>query len=88
MNNERRKEIKLAISLLEAVKDKLADAQNIVETERDGEREYYDNMPENLQQGDRGQAADAAADALGEVFDALDGLDVDDLITKLNEAEA
>ncbi|MGI4873420.1 MAG: hypothetical protein ACRYFX_19855 [Janthinobacterium lividum] len=37
----------------------------------DEEQEYYDNMPEALQQGERGTASDDALTALREASDAL-----------------
>lgn len=64
MNKQRREEISNLISEIEGLKDK---AEQIASEER----EYYDNMPENMQQGDKGQAADEAAGYLEEVSDSL-----------------
>lgn len=64
MNNTQRKRLtKLTeeaselLSLLTALSEEL---QNTA----DEEREKYDNVPESLQNGERGQAYEAAADAL------------------------
>ena len=50
MNNDRRKAISQIIAALEGI---LSDAENI----RDDEWEYYDNMPEFIQSGDKGAVA-------------------------------
>lgn len=57
MNNDRRKEINKAISLLQ-------EAMSILEATHSEEQEYYDNMPENLQSSERGESAEMAADNL------------------------
>jgi hypothetical protein len=63
MNRERRK--RLAALKLDEVKAEL-------ESIRDEEQEAYDNMPESLQDGERGEAMAAIVDALEEVVSALD----------------
>lgn len=72
MNKERRKELEKARSLLD-------EAQAIIEQARDEETEYYENMPESLQSGDKGQAAEAASEYLSsaaeQVGEALENLD-------------
>ncbi len=68
MNKDRRKQIDEAIAHLEAAKELLTTAEN-------EEQEYYDNMPENMQGGDKGQAAESAAsylsDAVSSIEDAI-----------------
>jgi hypothetical protein len=53
MNNDRRKEINKAVALLQ-------EALNILETARDEESDTFNNMPENLQNSERGQKAEEA----------------------------
>jgi hypothetical protein len=65
MNNDRRKEINRAVSLLQ-------EALAILETARDDEQDYYDNMPENLQNSDRGQMAEQAVSNLEESCSSLE----------------
>lgn len=65
MNKERRKQIATAVELLEQ-------AAVILEECYEAEQEYYDNMPESLQQGDKGQTAEDAAIALSEAKDACE----------------
>ena len=87
MNNARRKQIDEAISLLEAARTNLEAARDAVETIKSDEEEYKDNLPENLQNSEKAQNAETAVSNLEEVHEALD-IDIDDLITKLNEAQA
>ncbi len=87
MNAARRKIIDQIIALLEEIKPKLEDAKSMTETLADEEREAYDNMPEGLQRSEKGEASDNAATQLEEVKDALE-IDIDDLISKLNDAQA
>jgi len=74
MNKERRKQLSKAIDLL-------AEARDIIETAAAEERDYYDNMPESLQSGDKGQRADEVASSLEEMDSALD-----DLTSQLSDA--
>jgi len=64
MNKQRRAELdKIVLKLEEAKAD--------IETIRDEEQEAYDNMPENLQMSDRGDAAQGRVDALDYAVDAF-----------------
>jgi len=74
MNNQRRKEI-------EAVLNELADLRSRVETLQNEEQDAFDNMPEGLQQSERGQASENAANALDNALSAFDDID-----SSLNEA--
>lgn len=101
MNAIRRKQIAAAIAQVSALSliaqdllGKLADARDAVEQIRDEEQESFDNMPECLQEADRGQQAQAGLDQLDEAFSDLEALhdsiettDLDDVITKLEEAK-
>ena len=57
MNKDRRKQIDEAGSVLQ-------DALALIEQIRDDEQESFDNMPESLQQSDRGTASEAAIEEL------------------------
>lgn len=74
MNKERRASLNKAIGLLQEAKDIVAQC-------RDEEQEFYDNMPENMQSGEKGEKATATADTLSEVDDLLD-----DAVGKIEEA--
>lgn len=67
MNKARRKEIEKAVALLE-------EAKALLEPAAEGEREFYDNMPEGLQAGDKGSTADEAAGHLEEAVSSLDDI--------------
>lgn len=64
MNNARRKKI-------EEAKVFLQQAVNLLEGVRDQEQEAYDNMPESFQEGDKGDAAQTAINALESALDDL-----------------
>jgi len=87
MNTARRKEIARIIDLIAKIKDDFEDARDSVETVASEERDYYDNMSPNLQGGDKGTAANDAADDLDEAHRALSDLDLDDVITRLDNAK-
>jgi hypothetical protein len=70
VNNARRKVIKEAIEALRKLD--FEDVKQTVETIKDEEQEYFDNMPENMQGGDKGQAAEQATSALEEAFSYLE----------------
>ena len=56
MNKERRKALKEAIDELEEAKAKIESAREIVEYCMDEEEEAYDNLPESMQEGEKGDA--------------------------------
>lgn len=62
MNKNRRSE-------LEKIKSRLEDILQDLETLKGEEEEYIDNMPENLQESERAQAAQAAFDEIDEATD-------------------
>lgn len=72
MNNDRRKRILEVIDKLEQELEKL-------EFVREEEIEAHDNLPESLQESDRGEAMQEAIDAMEEAYeyirDAVDRLE-------------
>jgi NADPH-dependent glutamate synthase beta subunit-like oxidoreductase len=64
MNDQRRK----GLSMLAA---KIQDVYDAVETLRDDEQEYLDNMPEGIREGDKGDKSQEAIDYLDSAVDAL-----------------
>ena len=72
MNNTRRKSIKKIYDLLE-------EAMQEIEALQEEEQDALDNLPESLQEGERGQAMQEAADnlesAASSVQEALDYLE-------------
>ena len=100
MNATRRKTLSQVIDQIEALKSLMetvkADIESIKETidsERDDEQEAFDNLPEGLQQAERGQEMeqaveylDNASTTLSDLFDAIDGVDFDDTIRSIDDA--
>lgn len=86
MNNDRRKRIARAVSLLQGLTEAFDEAKGLIEELKDEEQEAFDNMPEGLQQGERGQQTEQAANYLTEAFDALEELSLDDVISNLENA--
>lgn len=54
-----------------AIKEKLQTLTNELETLQEQEQEAFDNMPEGLQMGERGQKSEDAANALGDCISNL-----------------
>lgn len=67
MNARRRKELDRAIGLAQ-------EAMDIVENAAGEEREYVENMPENLQLSDKWADAESVADELDDILGELDEL--------------
>jgi len=55
MNDARRKTLKEIVTRIEAVKELLDSIRDDISSVQDEEQESYDNMPEGLQQADRGE---------------------------------
>lgn len=64
MNNDRRARIQALI-------DKLEDIKEDIDFIKDEEQGYYDNMPESIQAGERGDKAQEAIDNLESTLDYL-----------------
>jgi hypothetical protein len=50
----------------------IADIRSELESLRDEEQDYFDNMPESFQQGDKGQRAEAAVFSMEEAISQLE----------------
>lgn len=95
MNQQQRKTLSNAIQALGAFTDAehclekghvavlnaVEDAKSVFQEIADEEREKFDNMPEGLQQGDKAQAMEEAADALENAVSDLDNVDLSEHIT-------
>lgn len=67
MNNQRRKEItKLQVAV--------AELHETATALYDEEEEYYENMPESIQAGEKGEASERAKEALEEAVTGLDDI--------------
>lgn len=70
MNKARRIEIARAVAMIE-------EAKEILGTCSAEEQEYYDNMPESLQGGSKGDLAQANVAVLDDAVSALENVDLD-----------
>lgn len=57
---------------LTKIRTAIEDAKGNLETCRDEEQDYYDGMPQNFQDGDKGYMAQIAVDRMSEAADSLD----------------
>ena len=64
MNKARRAKINNVKTELEGLSER-------IESIRDDEQDYYDNIPENLQDSERASASEAAIDALESAIDSI-----------------
>ncbi|AJD82982.1 hypothetical protein PJWF_00089 [Achromobacter phage JWF] len=73
MNKDRRKQLEALRERIEALK---ASAEELKDELESGpladEQDAFDNMPESIQDGEKGQKAQAAVDSMREAVDALD----------------
>lgn len=91
MNVQRRKAIEAVQKIITTLQDEMetlaSKAQNAVdelESIKEEEQEYYDNMPENMQNGDKGSTAQSAIDSLDSAIEYL--AEVQDFADKFSEA--
>jgi hypothetical protein len=72
MNAERRKALAGIIAELEEARSMIENARDQLDTLQSEERDAFDALPESLQGAERGQAMEAAADAMQEGYDEAD----------------
>lgn len=63
---------KLRREAIAAIAEKLEELKSDIETLKDEEGEYYDNMPESLQGSEKGEKAEAAVSAFESAMDSID----------------
>jgi len=86
MNAQRRKALADLMDRLTPLAATITDIKDALETIRDEEQESFDNMPEGLQQGDRGQAMEEAISTLDSAIDDLENFDIDNIVSSIDEA--
>ena len=74
MNKQRRKELREACTLLCSAQESIERAKEVVDGVRDYEEESYENLPESLQESDRGQDIYDNVDELDSVVSELDSI--------------
>lgn len=96
MNNQRRRDIATLVQKLRSLKEDTGDLLDafdvggLVEDSddlRSQETEYFDNMPESLQSGEKGEAASVAIDHLDTACESLEEFqtEITDLLDRLDE---
>ena len=86
MNKDRRKEIAALASRVQEIAELIDSLKSDLENVRDEEQDYFDNMPENMQDGDRGTRAQDALNGLDDALSALDDFDGDTITGSLDTA--
>ena len=87
MNNERRKQLKAIAKQLGTIADNLEDQQILLEQVYDDESEAFDNMPESLQESERGIEMEKGIGTLEEQKDDLANManDLREMISTLQD---
>lgn len=75
MNKQRRKAIEHFRKRLDGLKLAPEELRSDIEALRDEEQEYYDNMPQSFQDGEKGQGAEAAVSSFDEALSAMDEIE-------------
>lgn len=90
MNNNRRKQIEILIRELNKLEELADGIKQDIEAIKDEEQEYRDNMPENLQDGEKAQVSDSAIESLEECDSSMDEVltGIQSTIESLNQATA
>ena len=71
MNQDRRAKIEAAVEELRSALETMQELHATLESLKNEEQEAFDNLPEGLQQADRGQSMEAIASALDDAVDTL-----------------
>lgn len=81
MNNQRRKSLREVTTAVEAARiiagdlmAKLEEVKEMLESIRDEEQEYLDNIPENLQGSDRYSISESSIESMESAIDSIDNL--------------
>jgi len=88
MNKQQREDLAKIHKRLDDVKTELDQLKGLIETEQEAEQEKFDNIPEGLQQGEKGQKIEEGASELQTAVDGLDNIinELDDVLTAVDNA--
>lgn len=87
MNLERRARIEKLIDQVQTAAAELRDFYNDLTSLQEEEQEAFDNLPEGLQQAERGQQMEAIASALEDALGTLDSA-IDDVESAASDIES
>ena len=85
MNRIRRKSLRTILGQMDEISTVLETVKEALQDVLNEEQEAYDNLPEGLQESDRGQQMQEYIDALEGVVDSLGELDIEDLYGTIEE---
>lgn len=85
MNKIRRKALRDIIKQLEELENLRSEIAERLEEIMDEEQEALDNLPDSLQESERGQQMQEYIDTMSSVLDDLDLIDTEDLSSQLEE---
>lgn len=88
MNKDRRSEVAGAIVQLDAIREMVDQLIEEIERIKDEEQEYFDNMPESFQGGDKGQLVEEAIGNFESAIDELRNVDFGGIESYLEYAGA
>lgn len=89
MNKQRRKEIENIIMELNDAKSKLEKLSARIETVLDEEQDAFENLPEGIQDSERGDIMQRNIDSLENAFDGIDNAfnEINDAIAYFDDIE-
>lgn len=85
MNKARRKDLARIVAKLELLDTVREDLMADLESIRDEEQEALDNLPESLQESERGEQMQEYIDTMEEILDDLEQLDIEDMVDRIQE---
>ena len=85
MNKNRRKELAVIVAKLEELEALRLEIQEELETVMAEEQEALDNMPESLQDGEKGQQMQEYIEAMENVLDDLEEIDIDSIRDQIDD---
>ena len=88
MNANRRKQITEAIKAINELTERIDEIKCFIDDIKCEEEECYDNLPESLQDGERGDMMQEAIDNLDSAYSSLEDIDFDETISYLEDAQA
>ena len=87
MNQERRAKIEKLIDQVQTAAFEMREFYNELTSLQEEEQEAFDNLPEGLQQAERGQQMEAISTALEDALSSLDSA-IDDVESAASEVES
>lgn len=86
MNKARRKKIFGAGIFVDMANNNIQEAQAVLQESLDEEQEYYENMPESLQGGEKGELATLAIEAIELAIEAIEEIDFSEIEGQIDTA--